>query len=507
MNANVYAAFHERVVSAPERRAITPTAGAPWTYGELHAEAGRLANLFLSLGVRPGDRIAVQVDKSPRVVATYLACFRAGAVFLPLNTAYTGAEVSYFLNDAEPHILLCDPGRRDALAPVAAEAGVAHVLTMDGKGTGTLADMAAPLADDAPIVERADDDVAAICYTSGTTGRSKGAMLTHRNLTSNALTLIDIWGFDSKDVLLHALPLFHVHGLFVATNTALLSGAEMIFLPRFDADEVAARLPEATVMMGVPTFYVRLLERADFTADACRSMRLFISGSAPLHTDTFTAFEERTGFRILERYGMTEAGMITSNPLDGPRRPGTVGPPLPDVSVRVADADGRVLAPGETGILEIRGPNLFKGYWRMPEKTAEEFRSDGYFITGDNALIDADGYVHIVGRAKDLIISGGYNVYPKEVEIVLDDLPGVRESAVFGVPHPDFGEAVAATVVPEPGAKADPEALMRDAREKLAAYKVPKRIFLVEELPRNTMGKVQKALLRERHNATFASGS
>ena len=505
MSGNLYESFRAIFQERAGQPAIELADGTTWSYGQLQDAVARLARRLTDVGVEPGDRVAVQVEKSPQALFTYLACFQAGAVYLPLNTAYTGPEVAYFLSDAKPRCFICDPRRADELAPIAGEAGVTAILNMDPAGFGTLTQGLEALAPMREVVARDPDDLAAICYTSGTTGRSKGAMLSHRNLESNARTLHEIWGFQDGDVLLHALPLFHVHGLFVASNTALLNGSKMIFLPKFDAGQVIRLLPRASVMMGVPTFYVRLLEREDFTRDVAADMRLFISGSAPLQPETWRQFRERTGFEILERYGMTEAGMITSNPLDGARRPGTVGFPLPDVQVRVATQDGTVLDREEIGILEIKGPNLFQGYWNKPEKTAEEFRPDGFFITGDNAKIDDRGYVQIVGRAKDLIISGGYNVYPKEIELALDAMDGVKESAVFGVPHPDFGEAVAALVVAEDG-KADTlseQGLIDACRTQLAGYKTPKRIFFADALPRNTMGKVQKAQLRTAYEDTF----
>jgi malonyl-CoA/methylmalonyl-CoA synthetase len=505
MSGNLYERFQDVFTAHADAPAIELADGKTWTYGELQDAVARLARRLVEVGVEPGDRVAVQVEKSPQALFTYLACFKAGAVYLPLNTAYTGPEVSYFLSDAKPRCFICDPRRADELAPIAGEAGVTAILNMDPTGFGTLTEGLETLEPMTDVVERDPDDLAAICYTSGTTGRSKGAMLSHRNLESNARTLRDIWGFQDGDVLLHALPLFHVHGLFVASNTALLNGSKMIFLPKFDADQVIRLLPRARVMMGVPTFYVRLLERDEVTKDLVANMRLFISGSAPLQPETWRQFKQRTGFEILERYGMTEAGMITSNPLDGERRPGTVGYPLPDVQVRVAKEDGTVLDRGEIGVLEIKGPNLFQGYWNKPEKTAEEFRPDGFFITGDNAKIDARGYVQIVGRAKDLIISGGYNVYPKEVELTLDALDGVKESAVFGVPHPDFGEAVTAMVVAEAGKESalSEQGLIDACRTQLAGYKTPKRVFFADALPRNTMGKVQKAQLRTDYEDTF----
>ncbi len=505
MSGNLYATFAEVFAEHRDRPALALADGGVWSYGELATEVGRLARRLQDLGVEPGDRVAVQVAKSPWALAIYLACFKAGAIYLPLNTGYTAAEVAYFAGDATPRVFVCDPDRAAELAPVVEGQGVPRVVTLDADGRGSLTEALDRVSPLDATVPRAPDDIAAICYTSGTTGRPKGAMLSHWNLESNARALHRIWGFRDGDVLLHALPLFHVHGLFVASNTALLNGSKMLFLPRFDAATAIRLLPDATVMMGVPTYYVRLLERDDFTAAVTANMRLFVSGSAPLQPETWRQFKARTGHGILERYGMTEAGMITSNPLDGERRPGTVGFPLPDVEVRVCDGDGRALGRDEIGILEVRGPNLFHGYWNKPEKTAEEFRADGFFITGDNAKIDADGYVHIVGRAKDLIVSGGYNVYPKEVELVLDAIDGVKESAVFGAPHADLGEGVAAVVVPEPGREAElsEAGLIRAVREQLAGYKTPKRLFFAEDLPRNTMGKVQKQQLREDHATIF----
>ena len=505
MNRNLYALLKERFPSDRSATLMELPDGSRQDYAHLEAMAGRYAALLHKLGVKPGDRVAVQTEKSPNAIYFYLGCLQAGAVYLPLNTAYTKSEVSYFLQDAEPVLVLCRPESLSEIGEVAKAAQVKHLHTMDAEGGGSLTEAAMELEPSAEIEQRADDDLAAILYTSGTTGRSKGAMLTHLNLSSNAFTLHKIWGFREGDVLLHALPIFHVHGLFVATNTTLANGSSMIFLPRFDVEEVLRLLPKATVMMGVPTFYVRLLAHPAFTREAATHMRLFISGSAPLLEETFYAFEERTGQRILERYGMTEAGMITSNPLEGERRAGTVGFPLPDVEVRVADSEGRILGTDEIGILEAKGPNIFKGYWRMPEKTAEEFRPDGFFITGDMAKIDDRGYVHIVGRAKDLIISGGYNVYPKEIELVIDAQPGVVESAVIGLPHPDFGEAVAAAVkLTAPGAT-DEATLLEAIKGQVAGFKRPKKIFFVEELPRNTMGKVQKAQLRETYKDTFTT--
>jgi len=506
VNKNLYTIFEARFPRDGGAVFLETPQGRSVTFDNLRDATGRYARLLTGKGVEPGSRVAVQVEKSPEAVFLYLACLKIGAIYLPLNTGYTGAELAYFLGDAEPTVMVAAPAAEAALAPICQEAGVPHLLTLGVAGDGSLpaeAEGLTPLTDTAPAAE---DDVAAILYTSGTTGRSKGAMLTHGNLASNAVTLHEAWGFQPGDVLLHALPLFHTHGLFVAMNIMLLNGGKVILLPKFDAGEVIRLMPRATVLMGVPTFYTRLLARDDFTADVANGMRLFVSGSAPLLADTFAAFEARTGQRILERYGMTETCMNTSNPLHGERRAGTVGRPLPGVEVRVCDKDGAVLPPGEIGVLEVRGPNVFKGYWRMPEKTASEFRDGGWFITGDNATLGEDGYVTIVGRDKDLIISGGFNVYPKEVEQVLDAMDGVVESAVVGVPHPDFGEAVVAVVHPaDPASPPSPDALIAGASRSLARFKVPKRVLFVEELPRNTMGKVQKNILRDAYRDLFTA--
>ena len=464
----------------------------------------RAAGALRAQGVRAGDRVAMQVAKTPEALAVYGATAAAGAVFLPLNTAYTAAEVDYFVGDAAPSLLLVDPARAEALAPVAAAHG-ARMLTLDAEGRGTFRELCDAQSDACVVEDRSDDDLAALLYTSGTTGRSKGAMLSHGNLLSNAEALAREWRFTREDVLLHALPIFHTHGLFVATNVALIGGASMRFLPGFDLDAILRLLPQATVLMGVPTFYTRLLDAPRFDRALCERMRLFVSGSAPLLAETHVAFEARTGHRILERYGMTETNMNTSNPYDGDRRAGTVGPPLPGVEVIVADsATGALLPAGETGSVEVRGPNVFKGYWRMPDKTREEFRDSGFFITGDLGCFSDDGYLTLIGRQKDLIITGGFNVYPKEVELLLDEQPGVLESAVIGVPHPDFGEAVVAVLVAQPGVALDPDAIDAVLREMLARYKQPKSLEILAELPRNTMGKVQKNLLRERYAAKFA---
>ncbi|WP_297837307.1 malonyl-CoA synthase [uncultured Roseibium sp.] len=477
--------------------------GGKITYADMFARSAQYAGALQKLGVKAGDRVAVQVEKTPDALMLYLGTIRAGGVFLPLNTAYTSAEIGYFVGDAEPAVFVCDPARADVLAGTAQKAG-ARLHTLDQNGEGSLSLLADQMPTDYANRPREDDDLAAILYTSGTTGRSKGAMLTHGNLASNSQTMVKYWQFTEDDVLLHALPIFHTHGLFVATNCLMMAGGSMLFLPKFDLDQVLAVLPKATAMMGVPTFYTRLLASDRFTRDVAAHMRLFISGSAPLSAEVHKEFRERTGHAILERYGMTETNMNTSNPYDGARRPGTVGFPLPGVGFRVVDArTGRELPDGEVGIIEIKGPNVFLGYWRMPEKTAQEFRADGYFITGDMGRVDEDGYVSIVGRSKDLIISGGFNVYPAEVEALLDELPGVAESAVIGVPHPDFGEAVVAVLAPKPGAELGQDAVQASLNDRLAKFKQPKKVHILEALPRNTMGKIQKNVLRERFSGDF----
>ncbi|MBF0307187.1 MAG: malonyl-CoA synthase [Alphaproteobacteria bacterium] len=491
MANHLFDLFRSRMPGA-ERRFIETPDGRVVTYGEMVAQTARIANVLLQRGVVPGDRVAAQVEKSPEAISLYLACVRAGAVFLPLNPAYTLAEMAYFIEDSEPRLVVASPERAADL-----ETPGATIETLGAAGDGSLIEAAAGAAAVCEDLERGPDDLAAILYTSGTTGRSKGAMLTHDNLASNALALAAAWRFSADDALLHALPIFHTHGLFVATNVTLVSGASMLFLPRFDADEVMRLMPRATVMMGVPTFYVRLLQHPGLNTWSTSHMRLFVSGSAPLLAETHEAWFRRTGHRIVERYGMTETNMNSSNPYEGDRVAGTVGLPLPGVEIRITDAEGAVMPPGAVGMIEIRGPNVFKGYWRMPGKTAAEFRPDGFFISGDLGMFDDRGYLRIVGRGKDLVITGGYNVYPKEVESELDALPGVAESAVFGVPHPDFGEAVTAVVARKPGASLDETAVLKALEGRLAKYKLPKRVLFAETLPRNTMGKVQKNLLRE----------
>jgi malonyl-CoA/methylmalonyl-CoA synthetase len=486
---------------APEKTFIEREDGRILSYGGMREGSARLAHALAALGVKPGDRVAVQVEKSAEAILLYLACARAGAVFLPLNTAYTTAELAYFVGDAEPALVVCDPARRDAIAGIA---NGAVVETLDARGQGSLMDKAANLPISFADAPRGPDDLAAILYTSGTTGRSKGAMLSHENLASNARTLKDCWRFTRDDVLLHALPIFHTHGLFVGTNITLFAGGSMLFLQKFDPDAVFRLMPRATAMMGVPTFYVRLLQDQRLTQQAVAHMRLFVSGSAPLLADTHRDWSQRTGHAILERYGMTETNMNTTNPYQGDRVAGTVGLPLPDVALRIVEPEtGLSLGQGEIGMIEVKGPNVFKGYWRNPEKTREEFRPDGFFITGDLGKIDERGYVHIVGRGKDLIITGGYNVYPKEVETEIDALPGVVESAVIGLPHRDFGEGVTAVVVRKAGASLDAASIQKALEERLARFKLPKQVIVVDDLPRNTMGKVQKNVLRETYKGLY----
>ena len=496
---NLYERFEAVFRRAGDQPALICPGENDVSYAELADTVERGAAALAGVGVRPGDRVLVQVEKSPAAVALYLACLKSGAVYAPINTAYTASEVEYYLHDAEPALYVAGT---EGQVPAECRA---RVETLDRSGAGSWSERTAKARPRAATVKRDDADLAALVYTSGTTGRSKGAMLSHGNLASNAETLCQYWGWRDDDVLLHALPIFHVHGLFVALHCAFLTGTPVVFLPTFNTDAIIEQLPRSTVLMGVPTFYTRLLAQPRFDADVCRRMRLFIAGSAPLTAPTFDAFEERTGMRILERYGMSETLMNTSNPLHGERVAGTVGFALPGVDVRIADESGRPAGTGEVGGIEVRGPNVFSGYWRMPEKTAEEFRDDGYFVTGDLGTMDADGRVRIVGRAKDLVISGGYNVYPKEVETLLDEMPGVVESAVIGVPHADFGEGVVAVLVvdgdPPPQAEVDAFLLGR-----LARYKQPKAVVCVDALPRNAMGKVQKNALREAYRGILAEG-
>lgn len=505
-NANLYAHFQQHFPDDLATQLLFTADGRSVSYAEASEASARIANSLLQLGAVPGDRITVQVEKSTENLFLYLACLRAGLVYHPLNTAYKASELAYFLGNAEPTVVICASAALATLQSVLPESGVKALLTLDADGSGTLTQQAADKSTAADVAYREGADMAALLYSSGTTGQPKGIMLSHDNLRKNAETLVKLWGFSASDRLLHMLPIYHVHGLFVGVSCVLMSGASMAWHSGFSDKAAVAAMPDCTVMMGVPTYYTRLLGNPDFGPECCAKMRLFVSGSAPLLAETFVEFEARTGHVILERYGMSETGMNTSNPLQGERRAGTVGPPLPDVTVRVVDDAGERVADGETGNLQVRGPNVFSGYWRMPEKTAEDFTADGFFNTGDKATIDTDGYVSIVGRAKDLIICGGLNVYPKEVELVIDDMAGIQESAVIGLPHADFGEAVCAVIIAD---STDPDtpvpsadAVIAYCKTQLANFKVPKRVEVIDALPRNAMGKVQKNLLRERFSVT-----
>jgi malonyl-CoA/methylmalonyl-CoA synthetase len=507
MNANLFSILQHNLPSDAFSKVLVETPGGMgYTYGEMPEFTARLANRLVGLGITPGDRVAVQVDKSPEALMLYLACLRAGAVYLPLNTAYTREEIAYFLGDAEPAVFVCRPADESLTNTLAREHNVT-LVTLGSERDGTLLEGLQSESASHDVVPLAPYDLAAILYTSGTTGRSKGAMLTHRNLASNAEVLVKAWRFEPSDRLLHALPIFHTHGLFVACNVTLMAGGSLFFLPRFDVDQVFELLPECTVLMGVPTFYTRMLGDERLDEEVTGNVRLFTSGSAPLKAETHDAFNKRTGQVILERYGMTETNMNTSNPYDGERIAGTVGPPLDGVEVRVRDRETQQILPqGEVGILEVRGENVFSGYLRMPEKTKTEFDEDGFFITGDLSFIDEKGYVHIVGRDKDLVISGGYNVYPKEVEKLINELPEVAESAVIGVPHPDMGESVTAVVETKGSQSVDLERVLEAVKGRLARYKQPRQVFVVDELPRNVMGKVQKNELRNKYANIYGEG-
>jgi len=516
---NLYSALRAAFPSDLKATAVETDEGLLYSWADLDRATAMMANLLQSLDLPEGSRVAVQVEKSVEAMMLYLATLRAGYVFLPLNTAYQSAEIEYFIGNAEPAVVVCSGANFGWVSKIAFKAGTQHVFTLNDDRTGSLLDRAAHHSDQHQPVESKADDLAAILYTSGTTGRSKGAMLTHGNMLSNALTLKDYWGWTATggpegrgDVLIHALPIFHVHGLFVAIHGALINGSKMIWMAKFDPKRAIAHMAKATVFMGVPTLYVRMLAEPSLNKAAVKPMRLFIAGSAPLLIETFTEWQERTGHTILERYGMSETAMLTSNPYapdkryakQSERRGGTVGFPLPGVSLRVRGDDGQDLPVGEIGGIQVKGPNVFKGYWRMPEKTAEEFTADGYFKTGDVGKVDERGYVTIVGRSKDLIISGGYNVYPAEIEGYINEMKGVAESAVVGVPHPDFGEVGVAVVIAKAGATVQPDAVIAELKAKLANFKIPKKCFVVPELPRNTMGKVQKNLLRDQYKALFA---
>ena len=515
-SSNLYAALRAAFPADLDATAVEVVGsahdGLRYSWRDLDRASAMLANLIDSLQLPARSRIAVQVEKSVEALILYLAVLRSGHVFLPLNTAYQAGEIEYFVGNAEPAMVVCSPGNFGWVSKIAFKAGTRHVFTLGDDRSGTLLERASHQSDQHRVVHSAADDLAVIIYTSGTTGRSKGAMLTHGNMLSNALVLKEYWGWRAGDVLIHALPIFHVHGLFVAIHGALVNGSTMLWLNKFDPKAVLAQFPRATVFMGVPTLYTRLLAEPGLTREAVANMRLFVSGSAPLLIETFNEWRERTGHTILERYGMSETIMLTSNPVTADarhggqdeRRGGTVGFPLPGVTLRVVDDAGRPVEAGEIGGIQVRGPNVFSGYWRMPEKTAEEFTTDGFFKTGDVGRVDSRGYVSIVGRSKDLIISGGYNVYPAEIESALNEMPGVAESAVVGVPHPDFGEVGVAVVIARPDVSPDPEVLVGALKARLANFKIPKRCFVVSELPRNTMGKVQKNLLREEYKALFS---
>ncbi len=502
-NENLFAALRAAFPADLNAIAVETDNGLNYSWHDLERATAMLANLLVSLKLPAGSRIAVQVEKSVEAMLLYLATLRAGYVFLPLNTAYQSAEIEYFIGNAEPAVVVCSSKNFGWVSKIAFKAGTQNVFTLDDDRTGSLLARAAHCSDKHTVAVKSADDLAAILYTSGTTGRSKGAMLSHGNMLSNALVLKDFWGWKPGDVLIHALPIFHVHGLFVALHGALINGSKMIWCAKFDPKFVVRKMPEATVFMGVPTLYVRLLNEPALDHNAVRNMRLFVAGSAPLLIETFNEWQTRTGHTILERYGMSETAMLTSNPYQGERRGGTVGFALPGVTLRVQGDDGKSIGIDDIGGIQVKGPNVFKGYWRMPEKTKEEFTADGFFKTGDVGKIDPRGYITIVGRSKDLIISGGYNVYPAEIEGYINDLPGVAESALIGVPHPDFGEVGVAVVISKPGASLKSAEIIGVLKSKLANFKIPKQCFVVAELPRNTMGKVQKNLLREQHKSLF----
>ena len=501
-NENLFTIFEQHFPADQRHTLMRIPTGRSYSYMEALDETSRMARCLTDLGLQPGDRVTVQIKKSPEAIWLYLGCLRAGLIFHPLNTDYQLDELVYFVGNAEPSAIICDPAKEQLFTELT-EGKHCEVLTLDAKGKGSLGDVLQETPPDFATVHRKASDIAVLLYSSGTTGTPKGAKLSHGNLAANTLTLVESWGFTQNDRLLHTLPIYHAHGLFVAIGCVLMSGSSMTFLPRFKTDQVLDALADCTVMMGVPTFYTRLLTNQRLTKELCSNMRLFISGSAPLMAESFTDFEERTGHAILERYGMTETSMNASNPLEGERRPGSVGPALSGISLRTVDNDGNELPAYEIGHLQVKGPNVFSGYWRMREKSAAEFTEDGYFKTGDEAFIEADGYITIVGRAKDMVISGGLNIYPREVETLLDSLTDVAESAVIGVPHPDFGEGVIAVVVTATGKQLSGSTLIAQIRPKMATYKLPKQVFSVDELPRNSMGKVQKSLLREQYKNTF----
>jgi malonyl-CoA/methylmalonyl-CoA synthetase len=496
---NLYSVYRSRFASM-DAVLLTTESGATYTYGDAERCSAQIANYLNQLGLRQGDRVTVQVEKSVEALFLYLGTIRAGLVFHPLNPAYTDEELLFFLNDASPRLVVCDSRRERKLQDMCQALGSVHLRTLDADGTGTLMQCVHGCSDDFATAQTSSTDLAALVYSSGTTGKPKGIMLSHGNLVENVSVLVDYWGFSRNDCLLHALPIFHVHGLFVAIGCVLMSGSKMLWINGFEVATVLTNLPQCTVMMGVPTYYTRLLAEPGFSAQSCRTVRLFISGSAPLLADTFAEFERRTGHRILERYGMTETGMNTSNPLHGARRAGTVGLPLPGVEVRVCGVDDKALTVNEVGELQVRGSNVFAGYWNLPEQSVRDFTADGFFKTGDLAVVDEQGYVSIVGRAKDLVISGGLNVYPREIELLLNEIPGVKESAVIGLPDPDFGEIVVALVVPTEGVAPTEEGIREAIKDRVARFKLPKKILFIDELPRNSMGKVRKDLLRKRYS-------
>lgn len=505
MNSNIYSVFEQHFPASRDAIFIETPEGARYSYANLEQQVSKLAHFLTELGLVQGDRLAVQVEKSPQVLFLYLTCLRAGFIYLPLNTAYTENELGYFIENAEPALVVCDPKSEALFARLGENHKLQHIFSLDLHGQGSLITAAQHTPAEFTTAVCTEDDIAVILYTSGTTGRPKGAMISHGNLAANGLALQQAWQWQQQDVLLHALPIFHIHGLFVACHNVLLGGSKMLFVAKFDAHTIMQLLPAATVLMGVPTFYTRLLDEPGFNRDLCKNIRLFISGSAPLLEQTFEEFQQRTGHTILERYGMTETGMNTSNPIDGPRLAGTVGLPLPGVELRIVDAENQPVSGDAVGLLQVRGDNVFKGYWHMPQKTAEEFTDDGFFITGDLAKYNDQAYIAIVGRNKDMVISGGYNVYPKEIELLLDDIDGIKESAIIGLPHRDFGEAVTAVIIPDDMQHVpDEKQIIDQLKQQLAGYKVPKKFIVLEQLPRNTMGKVQKNILREQYKQLWS---
>ena len=496
VKGNLYTSYKEGFKNNLEGQFLYDDKGLNVTYRELDSETAKLANGLKELGLSEGDRVTVQVDKCIEMVYLYLACVRSNIIFHPLNPAYKEKELSYFLDDAKPSLFISNEETISSISDLSLEHSIDHLFVLNNDGSGNFSDISTS-EDNYITVACSDDDIAALLYSSGTTGKPKGIMLSHGNISSNAESLVKAWGFQESDCLLHALPIYHVHGLFVALGCVFMTGSKLKWLESFDADVVLKSIPECTVMMGVPTYYTRLLKRDLLDSKLTEGIRLFISGSAPLLEETFNEFNQRTNHQILERYGMTETNMNTSNPLKGDRKPGTVGLPLEDVKVRVVDEENNVLSQGEIGNLQIKGPNVFKGYWEMPEKTKEDFSKDGFFNTGDKGLIDEGGYVSIIGRSKDMIISGGLNVYPKEIESLIDKIEGVLESAVIGLSDEDLGEKVVAVIVSEESKTLDEKKVISEIKDQLAGFKAPKEVKFIDQLPRNAMGKVQKNILRE----------